>query len=136
MKDIPGIFWILALAFVAGVGLLIYSRSEPYTVPQVLSAWDHVEGFRQNLEYRRVNMTVGSSRENVVPPYRLIAQRLADAERPAHVARYILRIRLLDSGLELNPWLQDGLDVGLIDTQPGNVLGSVRLVAVRKLETQ
>ncbi|MFH1018972.1 MAG: hypothetical protein V1798_12455 [Pseudomonadota bacterium] len=133
MRDIPGIFWILILTFVAGGTLFFYSSLGPGSVPHAESAWQHVEEFRQNLEYRRVGMAVGATQESVAPPYRIIALRLADSEVPTHVARYILRVRSLDTGLKMNRWLKDGLDVDLIDLKPGNVLGSVRLVAARRL---
>ena len=134
MKDIPGIFWILLLTFVAGSGILLYSRLGPSAVPQAHSAWEHVEAFRQDVEYRRGTLAVGATRENVAPPYRVVARRLSDAEVPTRSARYILRIRLLDEYKMLNQWLQGGLEVGLVDLKPGNVLGSVRLVTARRIE--
>jgi hypothetical protein len=133
MKDIPGLFFILILVFVAGGGLFAYSRMGPAPVPNAESAWEYVEAFRQNLEYRRVNLAVGATRESNLPPYHFTAQRLSDVDQPTLVARYILKIRLLEGAGRINPWLQDGLDVGLIDLKPGNILGSVRLVASRKL---
>ena len=70
MRDLPGIFWILVLTFVSGTGLFIYARVGPSPVPSAETVWGHVEGLRQNLEYRRVNLEVGTQRESVAPPYR------------------------------------------------------------------
>ena len=138
MKDVPGVFWILCMLFLTGAGVILYSRSgSQVETVKAESVWENVEAFQENLTYRRVNLVIGPTKEHTHAPYRFSATRLTDSDQPSFLTRYILRTKPLDIQKPTNSWIGAGIEVGLDDLRPGNVLGSVHVVAMRRLaETQ
>lgn len=135
MKDIPAMVWMIAVFIVSAAGILFYGRSGPDELPPSESAWIQIEQTRQNLRFRRISLAPGQKQEVVQPPYRTHLERLSDALEST-VARYVIQVRPIRFIPKLDPWLERGMDVGLVDTKPNAPIGEVRIVALRRLENE
>jgi hypothetical protein len=136
LKDIPPVAWIIGIFLILAVGTYFYSRAGGSNLPPPFISWSHLEGLRENVQYRRFTLDAKTSKERIVPPYKITVERITDQPvRDKFVARYILRIRP-ESPLSIEKtWVGKGVDFGLIDVKPTEVFGDVRLVSLRNLET-
>jgi hypothetical protein len=132
MRDIPAVGWILAITMVVAVSLFLYSRGGPPIFPVMKNAWAHVDSVEEALANRKIDLKVGETLDEVVPPYRIRLARLTDLDGVQVFSRYLLRIRPLAETPHPDPWLKGGVELALVDSQPRALLGSIQLVSVRK----
>lgn len=131
MRDIPGVVWILGGFLPLALALFIYAKLGPTTMPPVQSSWQQVEWARQQLQSRMLNLKVGQSHDVVIKPFALHLQRRPDIKEPTIMGHYVLSVKPVKKIAELDYWLQAGLEVGLLDSEPNASLGEVHLVAVK-----
>ena len=134
MKDIPGLAWIVGAFILLAAGLFLYARSGPAALPAAESSWSQVDGIREQIRTRKIVIRPGESLDSVSEPYRTQVKRLKDLEGAQPIAQYVLSVRPLSSEFLKDSWLGEGIDIALLDLQPADVFGSVRLVSFRKLE--
>jgi hypothetical protein len=134
MKDLPAMVWIIGAFILLSVATIVYARSgmEEYPTPE--NAWMAVEQIKDGLKFRRLTLAPEQRQESLLPPYRVRIDRLPDVEVETPLARYLLQVRPLVPLSLFNRWMAQGVDIGLIDERPSDIVGAVRMVAFRKLE--
>ena|ERR1051326_1951766 len=134
LKDIPGIIWILGIFIVSSVVLTLYAKMAPDMLPPQTNIWEQVQGFQENIEYRRMTLKPSEIRNFESPPYHFMASRMPDLEIPVPSRVYMLQIRPYDRKPLPDLWIGAGVDLAFVDIKPKELVGDVRLVKLRKLE--
>ncbi len=134
MKDLPPIVWILGVFVFFAILIGIYSSSRPDPIPPARSAWTYVEQFRKDIEFRRKDIRPGMNQELIEVPYRVVMERLSDVSTPQVLSRYVIHIYPSGKVPMDRPWFGSGADILLVDSEPKEGIGKVRMVAMRRVE--
>src|SRR6185436_3495849 len=114
------------------LALLLYSQLGPKPLPIARNTWQIVNELRLQLQARSLKLQAGEHNEWIYHPYQFRLERKADLKQPDGFAQYLIQVKPLRKIADFNYWLEEGLEVAFIDSNPGGAVGSVRMVAIKK----
>jgi hypothetical protein len=136
VRDVPGVAWIVGGFVVLAFSLGLFYRSGPEVLPAVVSPWSQVDDVRERIRTRKIAIHAGESFDEASRTYRIRVRRLKDHEGTQPVAKYVVDIRPVLLPDVKGAWLGDGMEVALLDLQPSELFGLVRLVSFRKMDVK